>query len=170
MDAKLFSERLRRARERKRLTQEDVGRALHMTAEAYGHWERARGSFPKANQLAVIADLLDVSVDWLCGRTPDLALNDSIELPQSAAVGETEANPFLRGASTMADASDPPDWWRDLLRIETTNAEAARLQAQAAYEQAVAARQREELLARAFAAWAPSHDRRRGEGAAASDA
>ena len=64
-----FGERLHTLREQKGLTQADVAKALDISARAYAFWEREPVAV-RAEQLATLARLFDVSVDSLVGQEP----------------------------------------------------------------------------------------------------
>ena len=65
-----FSERLREARTRKGLMQKEVAEHLEMTPRAYQYYEAGRRR-PDYETLVAIADHLDVSLDYLLGRTDE---------------------------------------------------------------------------------------------------
>jgi len=59
--------RIRTHRENRGLTQSDIARALEITPQAVSKWERGENA-PDISQLVPLAEMLDVSVDWLLGR------------------------------------------------------------------------------------------------------
>lgn len=65
-----FPERLKQARKEKKLTQQDVAEHFGMAARSYRYWESGERE-PSVANLVALADLLDVSLDWLTGRTDD---------------------------------------------------------------------------------------------------
>lgn len=69
----MFSERLRILRKEKKLTQVQVAQAVKMSNRGYQDLELGRK--PQYENLLVIADFYDVSVDWLMGRTEDRVLH-----------------------------------------------------------------------------------------------
>lgn len=75
-----FSERLKKLRKKARLTQVDIARKLGISQQAYASWERGIKK-PTQENLVKIAQVLNVSVDYLVGnseeRTDEL---DNIEL------------------------------------------------------------------------------------------
>ncbi len=75
-----FSERLKKLRKKARLTQVDIARKLGISQQAYASWERGIKK-PTQENLVKIAQILNVSVDYLVGnseeRTDEL---DNIEL------------------------------------------------------------------------------------------
>ena len=64
----IFNERLKELRKEKGLTQMEAARALGVN---YRHYQRleADGNTPNFSNLVQIADLFDVSMDYLAGRT-----------------------------------------------------------------------------------------------------
>lgn len=65
-----FPERLRKAREQKALMQKEVAEYLSMTARAYQYYEAGRRR-PDYETLVALADYLDVTTDYLLGRTEE---------------------------------------------------------------------------------------------------
>jgi transcriptional regulator with XRE-family HTH domain len=65
---RILSERIKSARNKAKLTQEDLAIRLKLkNPSAVGQWETARTA-PSTERLVPLADALDVSVDWLLGR------------------------------------------------------------------------------------------------------
>lgn len=65
-----FAERLQEARKQRQLTQKDVAAYLQMTERAYQHYEGGQRR-PNYEVLVAIADYLDVTTDYLLGRTDE---------------------------------------------------------------------------------------------------
>lgn len=65
-----FSERLRQARTQKGSMQKEVAEQLGMTPRAYQYYEAGRRR-PDYETLVAIADYLDVTTDYLLGRTDE---------------------------------------------------------------------------------------------------
>lgn len=65
-----FGERLQKARQQKGLTQKEVAAYLQMTERSYQHYEGNRRR-PNYEILVAIADHLDVTTDYLLGRTDE---------------------------------------------------------------------------------------------------
>lgn len=61
-------ERLKKARKRKKLMQKDVAEHLKMATHSYQNYEGGQRR-PDYETLVAIADLLDVTTDYLLGRT-----------------------------------------------------------------------------------------------------
>lgn len=60
--------RIRQARMKKNLSASEVARRLGMTGAGYGFYELGQRD-PPTLTLCRLADMFDVSTDWLCGRT-----------------------------------------------------------------------------------------------------
>lgn len=65
-----FAERLQKARQQKNLTQKEVAAYLQMTERSYQHYEGNQRR-PNYETLVAIADYLDVTTDYLLGRTDE---------------------------------------------------------------------------------------------------
>lgn len=91
----MFDERLKKLREERGLTQKQVAEALEMNPRTYSSYENNERE-PNSEILLLIADLFDVSIDYLVGyderriikkeigRTKDIELNKAeIDLIQS---------------------------------------------------------------------------------------
>lgn len=75
-----FSERLKNLRKNAGLTQVDVAEKLGVSQPAYASWERGIKK-PTQNNLVKIAQILNVSVDYLVGNSEEKSDNlDNIEL------------------------------------------------------------------------------------------
>lgn len=61
-------ERLRDLREDKDMTQAKVGEYLHISQRSYAHFEAGTRDIP-VEILAALADLYEVNLDYLVGRT-----------------------------------------------------------------------------------------------------
>jgi transcriptional regulator with XRE-family HTH domain len=72
--------RLRSARERKRLSQVDVFKRTGINNKTLSRYEN-NGTEPDADSLRKLAEIYEISVDWLLGRNTinDQARNDAIE-------------------------------------------------------------------------------------------
>ena len=64
----MFSERLKKARKAKKMTQEQLATLIMVERSSVGKYESAN-VIPSSEVLKRIADELDVSVDYLLGRT-----------------------------------------------------------------------------------------------------
>ena len=63
----LFSERLKTLRKEKKLTQKELAEQIGIKQNSYSDWETGK-SEPSFENLIKLADLLEVSLDWLFGR------------------------------------------------------------------------------------------------------
>jgi transcriptional regulator with XRE-family HTH domain len=85
-----FGERLHELRENSGLSQAEVATRLDIPHRTYAHWERADVAL-RAEQLAALADIFDVSCDHLIGREcnrprgkgPEGKLKKALELASS---------------------------------------------------------------------------------------
>lgn len=68
--SKIFSERLRASRERKRLSQTDLAKRTNLQPSAISHFENNRRS-PSFANLKRLANALEVTVDYLLGRAEE---------------------------------------------------------------------------------------------------
>lgn len=64
-------ERLKQARERRGLTQEELARRIKLSGRQISDRESHDGGMT-SNSLVLIARELEVSIDWLCGLTDDI--------------------------------------------------------------------------------------------------
>ena len=62
-----FPERLRRLRERRRMSRKALGECCGLSKNIIGQYERGERE-PMASSLTAIADFFEVSVDYLIGR------------------------------------------------------------------------------------------------------
>lgn len=67
-----LGDRLRRARAVRGLTQADVGKEFGISGRSVSQWE-TNVTRPNAEKLKHLAEVLDVSLDWLYGHTDELA-------------------------------------------------------------------------------------------------
>lgn len=58
---------LKKLRESKKLTQEDVAKIVFTTNQSISNWENERFE-PDVKQLKILADFFNVSIDYLLGR------------------------------------------------------------------------------------------------------
>jgi transcriptional regulator with XRE-family HTH domain len=66
----ILGQRIRQLRERKGMSQDDLGKVLSLGRAAIGHYESGFRN-PDPPTLQRIADYFSVSADWLLGRTDD---------------------------------------------------------------------------------------------------
>lgn len=66
----MFNKRLREMRMNRKHTQQELADSLHMALRSYQHYEQGTRE-PSFDMLLRIADTLDVSLDYLFGRSDD---------------------------------------------------------------------------------------------------
>ena len=66
---KIIAERLKESRNAKAKTQNDLAALLNISRAAFGEYERGN-NLPPIDKLIVIAQELEVSLDWLAGLEP----------------------------------------------------------------------------------------------------
>lgn len=70
----MFSERLKFSRKRVGMTQQQAAELLNLATRSYQRYEAENGQCdPPIQTLIAMADLFDVSIDWLLGRDAFLA-------------------------------------------------------------------------------------------------
>lgn len=74
-----LSNRMRELRRLNRFSQEDIALKLGISTSAYGFYEQGK-TIPNAKTLVFLADLYDVSVDYLLGRSNTTRLKTSNEI------------------------------------------------------------------------------------------
>lgn len=75
-----FAERLKTLRKQVKLTQAQIAEKLNISQQAYASWERAAKK-PTQENLVKIAQILDVSIDYLVGNSEEKSDElDNIEL------------------------------------------------------------------------------------------
>ncbi|MGN0667292.1 MAG: helix-turn-helix domain-containing protein [Huintestinicola sp.] len=81
MGLTIFAQRLKQLRESKGLKQNELARVVGVTPNTISSYERAdtegNGKKPTLENAQAIADTLDVSLDWLCGRTDKVKISYS---------------------------------------------------------------------------------------------
>lgn len=71
--------RLKEIRERRKISQADLSRILNVSPSAVGMWEQGRRE-PDYATLNALADVFDVSVDYLLGREDSSKLSEESQL------------------------------------------------------------------------------------------
>ena len=75
-----FAERLKTLRKQVKLTQAQIAEKLNISQQAYASWERGAKK-PTQENLVKIAQILDVSIDYLVGNSEEKSDElDNIEL------------------------------------------------------------------------------------------
>lgn len=64
---KIFGKRLREDRKSKKITQQELADRLGIKRNTYSDWENGKTE-PTFEILVKLADLFDISLDWLFGR------------------------------------------------------------------------------------------------------
>lgn len=62
-----LGENLKKIRQEHKLTQVELANMLGISQKSYSHWETQKTE-PSYENLVKLADLFDVSLDWLFGR------------------------------------------------------------------------------------------------------
>jgi transcriptional regulator with XRE-family HTH domain len=75
----VFAERLRTARERRKLSQAELAEKADLQPSAVSHFETGRRS-PSFANLKALSDALKVTTDYLIGRTDDLNVSSAVTL------------------------------------------------------------------------------------------
>ena len=75
----VFAERLRTARELRKLSQSELAERADLQPSAVSHFETGRRS-PSFQNLKVLSDALKVTTDYLIGRTDDLNISNAVAL------------------------------------------------------------------------------------------
>lgn len=68
---KILAKKLRELRKDLKLSQTEVAKKLGLQYFTYGKWEQEKAE-PSANDLVKLAEIFDVTVDYLLGRTDEL--------------------------------------------------------------------------------------------------
>jgi transcriptional regulator with XRE-family HTH domain len=74
-----FSERLRTARELRKLSQSELAEKADLQPSAVSHFETGRRS-PSFQNLKALSDALKVTTDYLIGRTDELNVSEAVSL------------------------------------------------------------------------------------------
>ena len=75
----VFAERLRIARELRKLSQSELAEVADLQPSAISHFETGRRS-PSFQNLKALSDALNVTTDYLIGRTDDLNVSNAVSL------------------------------------------------------------------------------------------
>lgn len=75
-----FGENLQYYRKQNNLTQEDLAEQMQVSRQSVSKWENGE-AMPDLEKVIKLADILRVNLDDLCGRTIDVATEDSLKLP-----------------------------------------------------------------------------------------
>ena len=86
----IFAERLRTARESRKMSQSDLAEKADLLPSAVSHFETGRRS-PSFANLKALSDALRVTTDYLIGRSDDMQVSNAVSLK------------LLRHAEKMSD-------------------------------------------------------------------
>ena len=75
--------RIKELREEKEILQRDLSKALNRTRACVSSWEQGKTE-PSIEDLIKMADLFNVTVDYLVGRTDESEINDKNNQPQKS--------------------------------------------------------------------------------------
>ncbi|MEK4788348.1 helix-turn-helix transcriptional regulator [Bacillus pumilus] len=81
-----FGDRLRKARIKKKYTQNDMAQFLGMTSQGYGKYETGK-SDPDVDTLVKLSTLLDVSLDYLIKGVETDYIDDLLKDPETLLAG-----------------------------------------------------------------------------------
>ena len=85
----MFGKRLKKLREEKKLTQEQLGKLVNLSQQTIGHYEVNRAK-PDLETMRRLAEIFNVSTDYLLGRTDSRNESASIEKVRSAVSDDPE--------------------------------------------------------------------------------
>ena len=77
--ADIFAERLRAARELRKMSQSDLADKSDLLPSAISHFETGRRS-PSFANLKALSDALDVTTDYLIGRSDSMELSNAVAI------------------------------------------------------------------------------------------
>jgi transcriptional regulator with XRE-family HTH domain len=75
-DRRAIGGRIKSARQNVGITQRELAKKLGVSAGAVAHWET--GSVPATERLTTLTALLDVSLDWLLGKSEQVSTFDAV--------------------------------------------------------------------------------------------
>ena len=111
-----FSEILKMLRENRSYTQQRLADALHVTKNSISHYERGI-SMPDLGTLCAIADIFDVSLDYLLGRSDFNLPNHMLKKK----IGKTTSAGKMLESIIKLDSNHSADLIKMLYYIETDN-------------------------------------------------
>ena len=71
----MFSDRLRQLRKQHKISQDALAKELFVSQQAIGKWENDKAT-PNPEMLVKIADIFDVSIDYLLGHSDILKIDE----------------------------------------------------------------------------------------------
>lgn len=111
-----FPEILKMLREKRGYTQQRLADALHVTKNSISHYERGI-SMPDIDILCAIADIFDVSLDYLLGRSDTNLPNHLLKMR----IGKSITAEKLLESIIKLDGNHSADLIKILYYIETDN-------------------------------------------------
>lgn len=109
-----FARRLRELREKKGLTQAELGRLFNLSKQAISSYETG-GSAPGPETLQRLADFFGVSLDWLLGRTDDPHLLGQTNTTQETEIQEKLPPQVKKIIHSLARAKELEDEDYDII-------------------------------------------------------
>jgi transcriptional regulator with XRE-family HTH domain len=102
--ADIFAERLRAARESRKMSQSDLAREADLQPSAISHFETGRRS-PSFANLKALADALKVTTDYLIGRSDEMSVSNAVAiklLRHAEKMSDEDLDTITRMAQMMA--------------------------------------------------------------------
>lgn len=102
--ADIFAERLRTARELRKMSQSDLAREADLQPSAVSHFETGRRS-PSFANLKALSDALKVTTDYLIGRSDEMIVSNAVAiklLRHAEKMSDEDLDTITRMAEMMA--------------------------------------------------------------------
>ena len=102
--ADIFAERLRTARELRKMSQSDLAREADLQPSAVSHFETGRRS-PSFANLKALSDALKVTTDYLIGRSDEMSVSNAVAiklLRHAEKMSDEDLDTLTRMAEMMA--------------------------------------------------------------------
>jgi transcriptional regulator with XRE-family HTH domain len=102
--ADIFAERLRTARELRKMSQSDLAREADLQPSAVSHFETGRRS-PSFANLKALSDALKVTTDYLIGRSDEMSVSNAVAiklLRHAEKMSDEDLDTITRMAEMMA--------------------------------------------------------------------
>jgi transcriptional regulator with XRE-family HTH domain len=100
----IFAERLRTARESRKMSQSDLAKETGLMPSAVSHFETGRRS-PSFANLKALSDALKVTTDYLIGRSDEMHVSSAVSsklLRHAEKMSEEDLDTLTRMAEMMA--------------------------------------------------------------------
>lgn len=104
----MLSQRLKTARRKSKLTQADLSKKVHTTKSTISNYENSHSN-PSNEMLVLLSDALNVSTDYLLGKTEDLAT------PRTITVTRQEITLSTKELKVFEELKKHPDLFHDLV-------------------------------------------------------